>query len=307
MKVRIKNIFSGKYILLLFSALLFILAFIYGNIYFNSSSVSKEVRQLEKNLHQHQKEFSQFLGDTSLINKIIQKNESLNEFNGLVAKDFGIYLFSSDVFGTAILKFWNQQLIMPPPEIQGFADGEYYLSLSNGKYLAIKKTMAAGNGQNNIVACALILIQSKFFIETAYLPEQFSYSPTAGNRILISDEATSFPVKSITGKTICFLDKKGSLAIPYNNWIANFFKFTGIFLFLIFLLLYTNSRAQRTGIWNGITWLILNLILLRLVIYFFPALLNLRQFELFDPSIYGSSPVNRSLGDLLINSIYFSD
>ena len=35
------------------------------------------------------------------------------------------------------------------------------------------------------------------------------------------------------------------------------------------------------------------------------SLLNLRQFELFDPSIYSSSFVLKSLGDLLINSFLF--
>jgi signal transduction histidine kinase len=39
--------------------------------------------------------------------------------------------------------------------------------------------------------------------------------------------------------------------------------------------------------------------------YFFPVPLNLRQFELFDPAIYGSSFVLRSLGDLLINVVLF--
>jgi signal transduction histidine kinase len=48
------------------------------------------------------------------------------------------------------------------------------------------------------------------------------------------------------------------------------------------------------------------LLLLRLASYFFPSLLNLRQFELFSPVWYGSNPVQRSLGDLLINTVLFS-
>jgi hypothetical protein len=39
--------------------------------------------------------------------------------------------------------------------------------------------------------------------------------------------------------------------------------------------------------------------------YFFPFPFNFRQFELFDPRVYGSNPIHRSLGDLLINSIFF--
>ncbi len=44
---------------------------------------------------------------------------------------------------------------------------------------------------------------------------------------------------------------------------------------------------------------------MRLIIYLFPQLLNLRQFELFDPSIYGSNFIQRSLGDLFMNSAFF--
>lgn len=36
---------------------------------------------------------------------------------------------------------------------------------------------------------------------------------------------------------------------------------------------------------------------------FFPSLLNLRQFEIFNPVIYGADAVQRSLGDLLINAL----
>ena len=46
-------------------------------------------------------------------------------------------------------------------------------------------------------------------------------------------------------------------------------------------------------------------LLLRGLIYFFPAVLNLRQYELFDPSTYSSSLVLNSLGDLLINAFLF--
>jgi signal transduction histidine kinase len=42
---------------------------------------------------------------------------------------------------------------------------------------------------------------------------------------------------------------------------------------------------------------------MRLIVYGFPEILALRQFELFDPAIYGSSFILSSLGDLLINAL----
>jgi class 3 adenylate cyclase len=153
-------------------------------------------------LHQRQQDFARILSDTSLINSLMDKNESLQTFENLAKKDYGIYLYSSDIFGTVSMKFWNQQMIVPPPEIHGYEDGEYFMELSNGKYVALKKTFSTNANRPNIVACALILIYSDFFIETTQLPEQFAYSTEAGKRVIISETETSFPIKSISGDTM---------------------------------------------------------------------------------------------------------
>src|SRR6185503_5770476 len=63
--------------------------------------------------------------------------------------------------------------------------------------------------------------------------------------------------------------------------------------------------AGRSGFWKGLLFLGAALISLRLLSYFTLFPFNLRQFELFDPKVYGSNPIHRSLGDLLINSAFF--
>src|SRR5690606_12547334 len=63
--------------------------------------------------------------------------------------------------------------------------------------------------------------------------------------------------------------------------------------------------ARKKGPWAGIGLLALLLILVRVAAYYYPAILNLRQFEFFSPKIYGSNPIQRSLGDLLINAVLF--
>ncbi len=59
------------------------------------------------------------------------------------------------------------------------------------------------------------------------------------------------------------------------------------------------------GATKGTVFLVLSLAALRFLIYFFPTFFYLRQFPLFDPGVYSSNWVNRSLGDLLINAILF--
>ncbi|WP_431211010.1 hypothetical protein ACQ86N_34465 [Puia sp. P3] len=55
----------------------------------------------------------------------------------------------------------------------------------------------------------------------------------------------------------------------------------------------------------GVGFLIAIILTLRICVYAFPGWLNLRQFELFDPTIYSSSMVLSSLGDLVINAFLF--
>ena len=298
-----KNILFSKYGLLFLSAFLFASSFISVNYFHKGVSISKETKQLEKYLHKQQQDFNDLLNDTSRISQVVNKQESLESFKKLTQKDYGIYFYTTDLFGTANLKFWNQQLIVPPPEMQGYADGEYYLSLSNGQYLAVKKTITAGGKQGNVVACALMLIHSEFYIETTYLPEEFPYSKDADKRISISSKNTPYPVKSLTGKTLCFLNKKTAAFIPINDKVTNILMLGALLLLVIFIHLFIESGIGTCGSERSILLLAVILAGLRVLTYLFPSLLDLRQFELFDPAVYGSNPVLRSLGDLLINSI----
>ena len=306
MKQFLKNILSKKYSLLLFSAILFTFSFLFNKIYYNRSSVSREVKLLEKYIHERQQDFRHFLTDTALINILTAKNEPLETFKKLTKKDYGIFLYTSDVFGTVSMKFWNQQMIVPPPEIHGYADGEYYLELSNGQYLGIKRTLTTGKDRHvNVVACALILIRSEFYIETAYLPNQFAYSEDADKRVFIAKEPTSFPVRSVSGKELFFLDQKPSATIPFNDYATNLLRFAALLVLCLFIQVYIESKSAKIGGWKSIVLLTVVLFGLRLLTYLFPFVLNLRQFELFDPSVYGSNFVQRSLGDLLINAVLF--
>jgi hypothetical protein len=56
---------------------------------------------------------------------------------------------------------------------------------------------------------------------------------------------------------------------------------------------------------KGLIFLFVVLMSLRLISYYTSFPVNLRQFQLFDPKVYGSNLIHKSLGDLLINAILF--
>lgn len=306
MKPLLRNIFSGKYLALLLSVIFFALSFIFNKIYINKSSVTIEVRKATNYIADKKKDFTALLNDTVLVAKFFSHQESTAEFRRLTDKSYGIFFYKKDEYSGTTLEFWSNQQITPPDEIISGPDGEYFESLSNGSYYIIRQS----NGTGNNIACAMIPVKSKFFIETDYLPEQFFFSNTADNRVLIAKGQTDFPVNSPSGKTLFYLEKKTSGAVAYNDKLTILLRFCGLLFLFLFLQLLADDIAEKKSAWKAIGLLAFSLLAfsllgLRLITYFFPSLLNLRQFELFNPALYGSNIVQRSLGDLLINAILF--
>ncbi|HEY6064395.1 MAG TPA: hypothetical protein VIV35_12340, partial [Chitinophagaceae bacterium] len=250
-------------------------------------------------------DFDEFLKDTAFINRLLASNESLKEFSKLASKRYSIFLYSVDTFGATTMKFWSDQLITPTRGLLTAADGEFFAHLSNGWYFTIKKTLPDDSTGSHVVSYAMIPIRSEFFIETDYLPKEFVYSKTADKRVLISEKVTEFPVRSASGKILFYLDKKTSGAVPYNNRSTILLRLAGVLFLFLFVHLLAESESKRNGAWRAIGLLTLILVIFRLLTYYFPFIFNQRQFELFSPLIYGSNFVQRSLGDLLVNSILF--
>ncbi|MEI2737957.1 MAG: ATP-binding protein [Chitinophagaceae bacterium] len=305
MKPPSKNILFRKYSLLVLATLLFILSFVFNKLYSNRSSVTQEVQLAEKYLNNQHDDFQSFCSDTSLINRLLAQGETLSEFTHLTTKKYGIFLYSIDEFGNAAMRFWNDQLVVPRTEMLAKDDGEYFSKEPNGWYYIIKKTLTQPDRAGKLFSFAMVPVRSDFFITTDYLPQRFFYSNSADKRVRISETVTDFPVKTASGKILFYLDKKASVAVAYNDRRTILLRFSGVLLLFLFIHLLVESVSRKNRTWKAIGLLTLILLLLRLSTYYFPSMLNLRQFELFSPLIYGSNPIQRSLGDLMINSILF--
>lgn len=304
MKPQSRNNFIWKLVLLIAAIALFALSYIFNTIYTGSSSVKAERHFAENYIQDQQGDFDSFLGDTSLILKLIQNTETEEEFDAIVKRKYGIYLYTVDGSGILSMNFWNSQLILPPPDTYLKDDFESCRMLANGYYFIIKKTIQFDG--HIVMAYAMIPIKSQFFLNTDYLTREFFFSNTADKRVVISKTVTTFPVRSLSGTTLFYLDKKTTGAVvPFNSYLTLALRLGAIVFLLLLIHLLAESLARREKVWEGIAFLGIMLLLIRVVTYLFPELLHLRQFELFDPSIYGSNLIQRSLGDLLFNSIFF--
>ena len=303
MNRNLRNILFSKYSLLALAIVLFALSQAFNKLYTDRSSVIREVKIIEKYIAGHQEDFHEFLEDTVLIRRIINQQETLEEFESVVNNKYGSYLYTATGQGNVYMKFWSSNRAVPPPELFGFEDGEYVHNLANGIYVSEKKTLSIHGVSDKVIAVALIPIRSDYFIETDYLPKKFAYSKDADSRVAISD--SGIPVQSTSGKTLFHFNRKQSGAVPYNDTLTIVLRIVAVIALFLFLHLFAESIARKWGAWTAIGVLAGIVTLLRILTYYYPALFNLRQFELFDPSIYGSNAVQRSLGDLLINSVLF--
>ncbi|PZR21305.1 MAG: histidine kinase [Citrobacter freundii] len=290
-----------KYSLLVLALLLFTLSFFFNKIYTNRSTVTDEVRLAQKYLQKHEEDFNQFLTDTALLFRLAENVEPLQDLEKTTSKKYGIFLYKQSDDSTLSLRFWNTQANIPPESSFRSGEIEEGVKLENGYYFLIKKFVTLQSGR--VIVYATIPFRSAYWLPD-YLPEKFAYSSTADKRVQLSDSVTAYRVKSISGKPIFYLKSKNTGIIPYNNALTILLRFSGLLLLLLFVHLIAESLSQQR-LWKGVLFLGGSLLVIRMVIYWAPSLLNLRQFELFDPTVYGSTFVQRSLGDLLMNSVFF--
>ncbi len=297
-----------KFVLLLAAVGLLLLSFL-SSFYFRvNPSVGNEQKRLERYVHQQQKDYERFLRDTLLLQKLVQKRESLETFKELAAKDYGIFLYAQSALGEQELFFWNNQKVVPPITDRKLADGEYFQQLPNGYYIAVKRTIQLPNVSDNLVAYAMIPVLYKFdFQHSSYLTTQFAHDKNAIRKITISDETTNYVISSLSKKPLFYIERKAFTPVTQHDTVTAFLRIMSFVLLLAYVHFLAQSVTRKWGATRGILFLFFQLLAVRALLFAFPGLFSFRQFELFNPTVYGTidNYFNRSLGDLLINAIFF--
>ena len=276
------------------------------NLYFNSDAAVAGLRNsVQSFLQEREGDFQQLTQDTALLTRLADRAYSKNELDQMVEKKYGVFLYGQDTSGNGLfLQFWNDQRSLPTMTILTRRDSSGFVQLSNGQYEYIKKTVMASDSRS-LVAIALIPIRWQYFITLTNLTPEFADQPAAEGRVQIVSSPTEFPVINMQGNLLFYLQKKPGYQAPAHIWVIPLLILLGLLLVLIIIHNIAHTIREKWGAPWGIGFLISVILLLRIIIYLTPGLLNLRQFELFDPTIYSSSIVLSSLGDLVINSFLF--
>ncbi len=298
------DIFRRNIYLLLAVFVLFISGYLL-NLYFSSdASVTVLRNSIQSLLQDRQKDFGHVTEDTALIHRFLGHTYSRADLDKLADKKYGLFLYTPDADGHISLTFWSDQRSLPTSALLDGRDSTGFVQLSNGQYDFIRRTIP-DKKWGPTIAVALIPVRWQYYISNPNLTSEFVDNLSAEDRVQIVFTPTDFPVRDIRGETLFYLQKKPGYHAPAHNWPIPFVILLGTLLLLIIIHNIAHSIRENWGVAWGIGFLIAIITLMRFLIYASPGLLNLRQFELFDPTIYGSSIILNSLGDLVINAFLF--
>jgi two-component system, NtrC family, nitrogen regulation sensor histidine kinase NtrY len=297
---------GGRRLIILAAAIgFFLLAWLINQFIVGSTSSPYYANLIQKDIIKKEKDFQKVCADTALLGAFINRSYTEKELLDYAdhEKDYFFFIYSRDTSNEHKLLFWNTQQALPPINIMNETDVSRMVRLSNGLYVHISKIVQLGNG-NTVSVEGLIPIMWKYFVEIENLQKEFAAYPEAGRRVDVTFTPTDYPVKSSYGNILFYLEKT-TLNQQQSSWWSRIFALMGIFLLFIYIHQSAQYIYSRFGLPWGTLFLAVVIVILRLITYYHPDLLELRQFELFDPTIYGSSFVFSSLGDLMINSVLF--
>ncbi len=287
-------------------AVAFFLTGYFLNLYFSSdASVGVLRNDIQSFLKDRQDDFVHLTKDTATIYRLTEKLYSRKDLEKMVEKKYGVFIYATDTAGEPdVLKFWSDQRSLPTPGILSGKDGAGFAELPNGQYAFDRRTIVGSDGKT-MVAVALIPIRWQYYISTNNLNPEFVDIGKAEDRVSIVTTRTDFPVKDLQQNVLFYLQKKEGYHAPAHNWQIPLVILLGLLLILIIIHNIAHTVRERWGAAWGIGFLISIILLLRITSYLVPDILNLRQFELFDPTIYSSGTILNSLGDLVINAFLF--
>lgn len=287
------------------AAAMFLLAFVVNQFILKSTSSPYYANLIQRDIIQKENNFKKLSEDTALLLGLVNRTYDDATLRKLSDKEKGylFFIYSRDTSTEHKLLFWNTQQALPPINIMNETDASRMVRLSNGLYVHTSKIVYLSDG-SYISLEGLLPVMYKYFVEIENLRKEFATYPEAGRRLDVTFQPTEYPVKSSYGNLLFYLQK-----ITPTSYQRNWWTWSLTILGLFFLFIYIHQIAQyyksRYGLLSATIFLAGVILFMRLVTYYYPGLLELRQFELFDPSIYSSSFVFSSLGDLMINSILF--
>ena len=297
----IRNFISKNALLFITAGWLLTLSYLFQFYWSYTSAPSQVKKAIQKSIQKKEARFQKILNDTVLLKQLKEGTFSKETYQKLLKEDYFIFGAVNNNNGVETF-FWNTQTILPEKELWQRTDGVWFEQLINGYYTVDKKTCKLSDG-STCMMMALIPVKWNYFVATKDLNNDFPYLKGIENKYTVSDLIkSSNEIRSKDNTFLFWLRELQNFPQPLNA-ITIVLRLLAI----ICLVLVINRTAVTITVDRsfkmGVLFLIVVLSSVRILSYYIPIFFNSRQFELFNPSVYGSNNILKSLGDLLINAL----
>lgn len=241
-------------------------------------------------------DYEKLLADERVIDDILKKRIESDYFDELLAKPYALLIYKG-----GDLVFWNDNKAIPPGYlITSMKEGSNSIRLQNGIYEIAKTKRIFENQDYSIIR--LIPIRGDFSAQNNYLKNAFNpaFDLPGYVELTMNEDEYGSPVRNKDGKVLFFIKSNVHKAVSRTDHLRVVFQllaFGMLLLSFFFLVRYFARRnawvafAAMAGVFVFARWLTLRYNI-------FP---GIYIYDLFNPQLYASSFINKSLGDLSIN------
>jgi signal transduction histidine kinase len=283
------------------AAWLITLSFIIDNYWSSNSNLQTVKKKMSRYVQGAENDFTALFSDSNFTQSLKADKITTKMVEKLSKKRYYLYTYKRDNTGRLVMQLWNTQYVLPDSGIIRSSLKTGFAELPNGFYTWNKYDSAG------IFSIALIPIKWNYIITNEYLKNTFVNDPGAGQQYdIFPGESVEGNIRSIHGGPLFYLVQKPKPTNVKDNAFSIGFRLVAALLVLLFVHLCAVYIAEHKRFLTTAIFLISAILFLRLLSYIFPIPFNMRQLELFDPTIYGSNFIMRSLGDLLINASLFA-
>ncbi|MBM3434952.1 MAG: hypothetical protein FJY07_01910, partial [Bacteroidetes bacterium] len=213
------------------------------------------------------------------------------------------------IYQDSILKYWSENNVLLSYSLLQKDFVCIFGYISNGWYVVKKRSF------QNFIIIGLIKIKNKYPYENPYVKNDFQDEFNTSPDITINTKPSEFSIFDRDKNFLFSLDFPPEKKISEHSLIFLSVLYFSGYMFLIFSIFYAYLFLSYLKLkkWLIFFGFVIDLFLIRFIIYYFEIPKIIHQSQLFNPVIFTSSYLNRSLGDLLLNvitllmiSIYFN-
>lgn len=274
-------------------------SFIVDNYWSANASVYTVQKRLSHYVQSQERDFNKVASDSLSISKMLNGTYNESFLKSYINKPYFLFAYKKEELGSNKLVFWNTQLVQPFAFMLYGKGTEGFEQLENGYYVWNKVD------KPGYILIALIPIKWNYIVSMDYLKNDFVIDPSLTlNYDISSAPGKGVSIESLQETPLFWLYEIAGQSHYHNNALSIAFRILAALLIILYIHLCANYLATKKR-WVGVAFFGLTLLVLRILSYVFPIPMNFRQFELFNPAVYGSNAILRSLGDLLINAVLF--